>query len=147
MPCKLTGDQIPKPQCDDSERCRQAGFCRRHPHPTCGVAPAAPPWEGYLHHWHNAGYPIAPVGVKVGSIAHVATPGFGPMTDATRGVETGDGSQQREVTAREIYEGWRDEKGWVPWVEGGNSLMQDKARREAAPGVPVAHPTQPEQPR
>lgn len=57
------------------------------------------------------------------------------INTTARGVETVDGSQQREVTAREIYEGWRDQKGWVPWVEGGNSLMQDKARREAALGV------------
>jgi len=51
------------------------------------------------------------------------------------GVKTGDTDRQREARAREIYESWRGQKGWVPWVEGGNSLMQDKARREAAAGV------------
>lgn len=36
-----------------------------------------------------------------------------------------------ENTAKTVYNGWRDERGWVPWVEGGNSLMQDEAREVA----------------
>lgn len=31
---------IPRTECDDPERCRQFKFCRRHPHPSCGVVPA-----------------------------------------------------------------------------------------------------------
>jgi hypothetical protein len=37
-----------------------------------------------------------------------------------------------EERAREIYDGWTHMQGWVPWVEGGNSHMQDEARRLAA---------------
>lgn len=37
-----------------------------------------------------------------------------------------------EAKAKEIYESWRDQNGYVPWVAGGNSDMQDKARRIAA---------------
>ena len=33
-----------------------------------------------------------------------------------------------EVRAKEIFESWRDHPQWVPWLDGGNSLMQDKAR-------------------
>jgi hypothetical protein len=43
-----------------------------------------------------------------------------------------------EVKAREIYDTWKDQRGWVPWVLAGNSLMQDKARRIAADGVKEA---------
>lgn len=35
--CKLSGEPLPKPHCDDAARCQHAGFCRRHPHPACGV--------------------------------------------------------------------------------------------------------------
>ena len=37
----------------------------------------------------------------------------------------------REERAKAIYNGWRDQPGWVPWVEGGNSHKQDEARRLA----------------
>ena len=37
----------------------------------------------------------------------------------------------REDRAKAIYNGWRDQPGWVPWVEGGNSHKQDEARRLA----------------
>lgn len=36
-----------------------------------------------------------------------------------------------EPVARAIYDGWKDQQGWVPWVEGGNSTKQDEARRLA----------------
>lgn len=36
-----------------------------------------------------------------------------------------------EAMAEEIYDGWKDQQGWVPWVKNGNSLNQDKARKEA----------------
>lgn len=36
-----------------------------------------------------------------------------------------------EVMAEEIYDGWKDQQGWVPWVKNGNSINQDKARKEA----------------
>ncbi len=35
--CRLSGEAIPRPQCDDAARCLDVGFCRRHPSPTCGV--------------------------------------------------------------------------------------------------------------
>jgi len=31
--------------------------------------------------------------------------------------------------AREIYDGWKDEPGWVPWDEAGNSSKQEAASR------------------
>lgn len=37
-----------------------------------------------------------------------------------------------EAKALEIYDGWKHLTGWVPWVEGGNSTMQDTARRQAS---------------
>lgn len=36
-----------------------------------------------------------------------------------------------EERAKEIYETWKDQEGYLPWVEGGNSLKQDEARRIA----------------
>jgi len=36
-----------------------------------------------------------------------------------------------EIRAREIYESWNQEPGYVPWVVGGNSLRQDDARQLA----------------
>lgn len=36
-----------------------------------------------------------------------------------------------EAMAEEIYDGWKDMDGWVPWVPRGNSNMQQKARGEA----------------
>lgn len=45
--------------------------------------------------------------------------------------------QQVEARAKEIYEGWSYNPGFAPWVDGGNSIMQSKARdlarRELAP--------------
>lgn len=32
-----------------------------------------------------------------------------------------------EPRAREIYDSWKDVEGWVPWVDGGNSLRQEQA--------------------
>lgn len=43
-----------------------------------------------------------------------------------------------EAVARVIYDQWADQCGWVPWVERGNSTMQDEARslaRKALDGV------------
>lgn len=36
-----------------------------------------------------------------------------------------------EARAKEIYLTWADLDGYVPWVNGGNSLQQDRARRQA----------------
>ena len=33
-----------------------------------------------------------------------------------------------EQEAEALYDTWRDQPGWVPWVAGGNSDMQDLAR-------------------
>jgi hypothetical protein len=32
--------------------------------------------------------------------------------------------------AKALYDTWSGQAGWVPWVERGNSLMQERARRE-----------------
>jgi hypothetical protein len=50
-----------------------------------------------------------------------------------------------ETAAKAIYESWQDQKGYVPWQDGGNSNMQDKARdlarkaRKAAAQEPAAN--------
>lgn len=36
-----------------------------------------------------------------------------------------------EERAQTIYESWKDQPGWVPWVSGGNSTRQDDARATA----------------
>lgn len=36
--------------------------------------------------------------------------------------------QQVEARAKEIYEGWSYNPGFAPWVDGGNSIMQSRAR-------------------
>ncbi|MFJ7792304.1 hypothetical protein [Pseudomonas sp. NPDC096950] len=36
-----------------------------------------------------------------------------------------------EAFAKELYERWAGQSGYVPWVERGNSLKQDEARRLA----------------
>lgn len=36
-----------------------------------------------------------------------------------------------EAMAQEIYSEWKDEEGFKPWVEGGNSHKQEEARRIA----------------
>lgn len=54
-------------------------------------------------------------------------------------------AERIEKKAREIYDGWKDMQGWVPWVEGGNSHTQDDARRIAAFGERGASPTLNEQ--
>lgn len=40
-----------------------------------------------------------------------------------------------ECVARAIYMQWRDADGYLPWQDGGNSLMQDSARRIAAAAI------------
>lgn len=37
------------------------------------------------------------------------------------------GLKPYEPRAREIYDSWKDVEGWVPWVDGGNSLKQEQA--------------------
>lgn len=37
-----------------------------------------------------------------------------------------------ELCAKEIYDAWEGMEGWVSWSPGGNSQMQDSARRLAA---------------
>lgn len=33
-----------------------------------------------------------------------------------------------EAEAKRIYNGWKDQRGWTPWVGPGNSHMQERAR-------------------
>lgn len=44
----------------------------------------------------------------------------------------GANKQGVETLAKEIYNSWSGQVGWVPWVEGGNSLNQTRARSLAA---------------
>lgn len=43
-----------------------------------------------------------------------------------------DSDPEVEARAKVIYDSWSDNPEFVPWVAGGNSLMQDKARRMAS---------------
>jgi cob(I)alamin adenosyltransferase len=43
-----------------------------------------------------------------------------------------------EARARAIYEGWSAQSGFVPWVESGNSAMQDEARAQARRAMEIA---------
>lgn len=43
-----------------------------------------------------------------------------------------------ESVARAIYMQWRDADGYLHWQAGGNSLMQDSARRIAATAIAAA---------
>lgn len=36
-----------------------------------------------------------------------------------------------ENMAIEIYNGWSNQPGWVPWVVNGNAFMQNNARKQA----------------
>lgn len=54
-------------------------------------------------------------------------------------MKTGEVEEQRkaqeaevEKAAEVLYNTWKDQPGWKPWVVGGNSLKQDEARRQAA---------------
>lgn len=40
-------------------------------------------------------------------------------------------AKAQEILAKAIYLQWYDEPGYVPWVEGGESLRQFQAREEA----------------
>ncbi|WP_443692049.1 hypothetical protein ACRZ5O_22740 [Pseudomonas protegens] len=40
-------------------------------------------------------------------------------------------SAKVEAVAKEIYESWASQPGFTPWVDGGNSLKQDEARKAA----------------
>lgn len=67
-------------------------------------------------------------------------PTYGVQAIATRGKDdtwpTGPWKYHTdpaiETKAREIYGTWKDQDGWTPWVEGGNSNKQVEARRLAA---------------
>lgn len=46
-----------------------------------------------------------------------------------------------EHLARVIYEQWAHQDGYVPWVDGGNSLKQSEARRIARDALEHCCPT------
>ena len=52
------------------------------------------------------------------------------LTDRAEKAERQVG-ELREQLARAIYRSWYAAPGYVPWVERGNSTMQNKARAEA----------------
>jgi len=49
-----------------------------------------------------------------------------------------------EAVAKAIYWEWRRDAGYVPWVDGGNSLKQDDARKIARAVVSSAAPVVPQ---
>lgn len=48
-------------------------------------------------------------------------------------VHAADDSRRAQIerTAKMIYGTWSKQPGWVPWIDGSNSTMQDKARHLA----------------
>lgn len=46
-----------------------------------------------------------------------------------------------ELMAQVLYESWAEERGYVPWVKGGNSTMQDQARSEIRTALKPPMPT------
>ena len=66
----------------------------------------------------------------LGSVVVYSGPIFGD-TIPTKETITPSSEELVEEQAEVIYNSWKDQKGWVPWVKRGNSLMQDKARRES----------------
>ncbi|MDK8188408.1 MULTISPECIES: hypothetical protein [Sphingomonas] len=48
-------------------------------------------------------------------------------------IRQGEGDRYAsDAAAKALYDSWSDRPGWVPWVERGNSDMQERARREVA---------------
>ena len=43
-----------------------------------------------------------------------------------------------EAAAKKVYEQWAGQPGYLPWVDYGNSIMQDKARSAATKAAKVA---------
>lgn len=43
-----------------------------------------------------------------------------------------------EEVAKTIYNQWENCEGWVPWVEGGNSIKQDDARDLARKSIELS---------
>lgn len=67
-------------------------------------------------------------------IAHARVAAAFAQARASRAVD-----QTGEDAARAIYDGWKDQPGWVPWSNDGNSLKQDEARRLAAMSQESTH--------
>lgn len=63
--------------------------------------------------------------------------------DAADPVKSEEKQRQRvilEDTAKAIYNAWTLLKGWVPWVENGNSDMQRRARDIAQQALLISEP-------
>ena len=67
----------------------------------------------------------------LGSVVKYSGPIFEGTIPAEENI-TPSNEELVEEQAEVIYNSWKDQKGWTPWVKRGNSNMQVKARREAA---------------
>ena len=50
-----------------------------------------------------------------------------PVQPAAKAQDAKDAAN--EAAAKALYKTWHSLPGYVPWQDGGNSLMQDKARK------------------
>lgn len=79
---------------------------------------------------HLQGYLAGPIPEPSVSTPPAADDGA-PCTLADR-VGTSANTRNRfasDVAAKALYDTWRDQPGWVPWIERGNSTKQEEARR------------------
>ena len=53
------------------------------------------------------------------------------LTDSGTAATIGGERFANDAVAKALYDTWADQPGWVPWVDRGNSDMQERARREA----------------
>ena len=51
------------------------------------------------------------------------------LTDTVKPASTRD-RYANDDAAKALYDTWSGHPGWVPWVDRGNSIMQERARRE-----------------
>jgi len=73
-------------------------------------------------------YKTAPVGTKL----YAEQPA--PVAVLSGGQRAGKAhlAAQLESLAKQVYQSWESQPGFVPWVDGGNSLKQDEARQIAS---------------
>ena len=82
-------------------------------------------WEprSYWQRGNDDGY--------AGRSMKVPNPSGGQWDRENQGYQNGwkFGRDKREREARAIYDGWKGQPGWLPWIVNGNSHRQDDARR------------------
>lgn len=94
------------------------------PCPFCGEDEALTINSGRKYSWVACGICFGRGGQGVSP--KVAREAWNSRHQATRATTRFD----NDDAAKSLYDTWSDQPGWVPWVERGNSTMQERARRE-----------------